>query len=87
MAETIPYIVAQDDPGLTSGMVEYDGCKGYLSRPDRAGTAGGAQGARQRGEPGDRPLSLPRGGSDGERDETGDAAVHECDLRLPFGRI
>lgn len=33
MAETIPYIVAEDDPGLTSGMVEYDGCRGYLSRP------------------------------------------------------
>ena len=41
MAETIPYIVAQDDPGLTSGMVEYNGCKGYLSRP-KNGTSLGA---------------------------------------------
>ena len=36
MAETIPYIIAPNDPGLTSEMVQYPGkagVKGYLSRP------------------------------------------------------
>ena len=34
MAETIPNIVAPDDPDLESGIVQYGAnCKGYLSRP------------------------------------------------------
>ncbi|MFQ5683015.1 MAG: dienelactone hydrolase family protein [Candidatus Binatia bacterium] len=44
MAEAIPYIVAPDDPGLTSAMVEYPGgagnIKGYLSRPKDGGKLG-----------------------------------------------
>ena len=33
MADTIPCLVDENDPELESGMVEYGGCTGYLSRP------------------------------------------------------
>ncbi len=44
MAETIPHIVAPDDPGLNSAMVEFPGNAGnvnaYLSRPKDGGKRG-----------------------------------------------
>lgn len=44
MAETIPYIVAPNDPGLTSEMIAYPGkagnVKAYLSRPKSGGKVG-----------------------------------------------
>ena len=33
MADTIPYLVDENDPDLESGTVEYGSCTGYLSRP------------------------------------------------------
>ncbi len=33
MADTIPYLVDENDAELESGMVEYGNCTGYLSRP------------------------------------------------------
>lgn len=41
MAETIPYVVAPDDPEIESGIVRYgDKCKGYLSRPKNGNNLG-----------------------------------------------
>ena len=40
MADTIPYLVDENDPELESGMVEYGSCTGYLSRPKGGASLG-----------------------------------------------
>jgi carboxymethylenebutenolidase len=40
MADTIPYLIDENDPDLESGMVEYGSCTGYLSRPKGGASLG-----------------------------------------------